>query len=394
MEPEEKIQARNLVKDYILYEKKRLFQRKTKRTVHAVRNITLEIPKGKIIGVLGINGAGKTTAIRMLASLITPTSGVLTMDGVDAVTNHLWVKERINVISGGERNLYWRLTARENLRYFGSLYGLSGKELNERISHLIGIVGLENAQDIPVERYSKGMKQRLQIARGLINGPQYIFLDEPTLGLDIMIAKEIRELISKLAKERGKGVLLTTHYISEAEELCDYIYVLDKGEVIAQGTKEELKELFMYQPELSVVISSEAPSQSMNGAYLDNNMAILNELREHFHDQIRIENGLERVLHISGTSKDWSDVLNILFEQQIQIQNLSIHEPNLEEILMKIISQSREEKYEKEHCRAGFCPGDTADRMRRAWSGRNESGSFAARPTTTRTAWSLTAWWF
>lgn len=348
MEPEEKIQARNLVKDYILYEKKRLFQRKTKRTVHAVRNITLEIPKGKIIGVLGINGAGKTTTIRMLASLITPTSGVLTMDGVDAVTNHLWVKERINVISGGERNLYWRLTARENLRYFGSLYGLSGKELNERISHLIGIVGLENAQDIPVERYSKGMKQRLQIARGLINGPQYIFLDEPTLGLDIMIAKEIRELISKLAKERGKGVLLTTHYISEAEELCDYIYVLDKGEVIAQGTKEELKELFMYQPELSVVISSEAPSQSMNGAYLDNNMAILNELREHFHDQIRIENGLERVLHISGTSKDWSDVLNVLFEQQIQIHNLSIHEPNLEEILMKIISQSREEKYEKE----------------------------------------------
>lgn len=104
----------------------------------------------------------------------------------------------------------------------------------------------------------------------------------------------------------------------------------------------------MYQPELSVVISSEAPSQSMNGAYLDNNMAILNELREHFHDQIRIENGLERVLHISGTSKDWSDVLNVLFEQQIQIQNLSIHEPNLEEILMKIISQSREEKYEKE----------------------------------------------
>ena len=141
---------------------------------------------------------------------------------------------------------------------------------------------------------------------------------------------------------------MTTHYISEAEELCDYIYVLDKGEVIAQGTKEELKELFMYQPELSVVISSEAPSQSMNGAYLDNNMAILNELREHFHDQIRIENGLERVLHISGTSKDWSDVLNVLFEQQIQIQNLSIHEPNLEEILMKIISQSREEKYEKE----------------------------------------------
>ena len=191
------IRAKHLVKDYVLQEKKGLFWQRRKKTIHAVSDITLEIPKGKIIGVLGINGAGKTTTIRMLASLVTPTSGTLTMDGVDGVKNHLWVKEHINVISGGERNLYWRLTARENLRYFGNLYGISKKALNERIAHLLRIVGLENAQDIPVERLSKGMKQRLQIARGLINDPEYIFLDEPTLGLDIMIAKEIRELIAK-----------------------------------------------------------------------------------------------------------------------------------------------------------------------------------------------------
>lgn len=340
--PQRKIIAQHLVKDYILKEKSSLLGRKQKQVIHAVKDISLEIPKGKITGVLGINGAGKTTTIRMLASLIAPTSGVLTMDGVDAVKNHLWVKGRINVISGGERNLYWRLTARENLGYFGSLYGLRGRELKERISLLIGIVGLKDAQDVPVERYSKGMKQRLQIARGLINDPEYIFLDEPTLGLDIMIAKEIRELILNLAKERKKGILLTTHYISEAEELCDYIYVMDKGEVIAQGTKEELKELFMYQPELSIVISSEDESPSINGSYSDNNMAILNELREHFRDRIRFENGTERLLHIRGTSKDWSEVLNVLFEHQIPIHSLSIHEPNLEEILMKIISQSRE----------------------------------------------------
>lgn len=246
------IQAEHLSKTYVLKEKSHLFGKKKVRQISAVRDISLEIPKGKITGVLGINGAGKTTTIRMLASLITPTSGSLTMDGVDAVKNHLWVKERINMISGGERNLYWRLTAQENLRYFGSLYGIGKKELEERIGELLKTVGLEEAKDIPVERYSKGMKQRLQIARGLINEPEYLFLDEPTLGLDILIAKEIRELIHSLAKERGKGILLTTHYISEAEELCDYIYVLDQGQIIARGTKEELKEIFKMKPRMVV----------------------------------------------------------------------------------------------------------------------------------------------
>lgn len=257
-----KIIAQHLVKDYILKEKIKeksgLFGRKQKRVIHAVKDISLEIPQEKIIGVLGINGAGKTTTIRMLASIIAPTSGSLTMNGVDAVKNHLWIKERINVISGGERNLYWRLTAKENLRYFGSLYGLSGDDLDKRITYLLRTVGLEEAANVPVERYSKGMKQRLQIARGLINDPIYLFMDEPTLGLDIVIAKEIRNLVSDLAHKEGRGILLTTHYISEAEELCDYIYILDKGRIIAEGTKEQLKGLLAYEPK--VVTSVQEPS--------------------------------------------------------------------------------------------------------------------------------------
>ena len=257
-----KIIAQHLVKDYILKEKIKeksgLFGRKQKKVIHAVKDISLEIPQEKIIGVLGINGAGKTTTIRMLASVIAPTSGSLTMNGVDAVKNHLWIKERINVISGGERNLYWRLTAKENLRYFGSLYGLSGDDLDKRITYLLRTVGLEEAANVPVERYSKGMKQRLQIARGLINDPIYLFMDEPTLGLDIVIAKEIRNLVSDLAHKEGRGILLTTHYISEAEELCDYIYILDKGRIIAEGTKEQLKGLLAYEPK--VVTSVQEPS--------------------------------------------------------------------------------------------------------------------------------------
>lgn len=257
-----KIIAQHLVKDYILKEKIKeksgLFGRKQKKVIHAVKDISLEIPQEKIIGVLGINGAGKTTTIRMLASIIAPTSGSLTMNGVDAVKNHLWIKERINVISGGERNLYWRLTAKENLRYFGSLYGLSGDDLDKRITYLLRTVGLEEAANVPVERYSKGMKQRLQVARGLINDPIYLFMDEPTLGLDIVIAKEIRNLVSDLAHKEGRGILLTTHYISEAEELCDYIYILDKGRIIAEGTKEQLKGLLAYEPK--VVTSVQEPS--------------------------------------------------------------------------------------------------------------------------------------
>ena len=245
-----KIEAKNLEKQYVLKEKTGLFRSKNKKIVQAVKGVSLEIPKGKIVGVLGINGAGKTTTIRMLASIIEPTAGEITMNGIDAVKNHLWVKERINVVSGGERNLYWRLTASENLKYFGSLYGVKGMELKEKIARLLKLVGLEEVADIPVERYSKGMKQRLQIARGLINDPEYIFLDEPTLGLDIVIAKEIRKVIHELAKKDDKGILLTTHYISEAEELCDYIYILDNGKIIAQGTKEELKELFNCIPKV------------------------------------------------------------------------------------------------------------------------------------------------
>lgn len=326
------IQAAHLCKTYVLRERNGLFRKKTRKEIPAVKNISLEIPRGSITGVLGINGAGKTTTIRMLASLISPTSGTLTMDGMDAVKNHLQVKKRINVITGGERNLYWRLTARENLRYFGNLYGLSGKELEQRIDRLLRAVGLTEAQNIPVERYSKGMKQRLQIARGLINDPEYLFLDEPTLGLDILIAREIRELIRQLAKEQNKGVLLTTHYIREAEELCDSIYLLEKGEIIAQGTKEELAELFQYKPRLAV--QTDLPEDS----------PVWVALRQRFPENIQISPDRSSSFQVEGNAQVWSQVLNLLLEHQVPVEKLNIQEANLEEVLTGILRRSREGK--------------------------------------------------
>jgi ABC-2 type transport system ATP-binding protein len=216
------------------------FLKRKKTRVEAVKDVSLELHKGQIIGLLGINGAGKTTTIKMLSTLLLPTTGRIDVDGLDAVKDAMTVKKRINMIAGGERMIYWRLTARENLWYYGQLYGIDNKILEGRIQRLLEMVGLSEKQDIPVERFSKGMKQRLQIARGLINDPSYIFMDEPTLGLDAAIARELREHVKELACKEGKSILLTTHYIQEVEELCEYVYVMDKGVVIVQGTPKEL----------------------------------------------------------------------------------------------------------------------------------------------------------
>lgn len=329
----EQLIAENLVKTYTLKEKTGLFKPKKKKIVEAVKGISLTIPRGKIIGLLGLNGAGKTTTIRMLSAVVEPTSGKLAIDGIDAVKYNMQVKSRINMITGGERNLYWRLTAKENLEYFGCLYGLSGKKLNDRINYLLNMVELTDAANTPVERYSKGMKQRLQIARGLINNPDYLFLDEPTLGLDIMIAKEMRQYIAKLASEHNKGLLLTTHYISEAEELCDYIYVIDKGTIIAAGTKEELKNLFKYSKEL-VIMANHIPIACIDKIKFS---LQLKDSEISFNSN---ENGTD-ILHFIGNTTIWVSVLNILKEENVEIINVKSKEPDLEETLLSIIKDFR-----------------------------------------------------
>lgn len=208
----------------------------------AVNDLSFHLPPGQVIGLLGLNGAGKTTMIKMLSTLLLPTSGQITLDGLDVTRHTRAVRKRINMIAGGERMVYWRLTGRENLWYFAQLYDVEPRGLQGRIDQLLEQVGLRDAADTVVERYSKGMKQRLQIARGLINDPAYLFLDEPTIGLDAPIARDLRRMVSRLAKE-GKGVLLTSHYLKEVEELCSYIYVIDHGVLVAQGSPDQLKAL-------------------------------------------------------------------------------------------------------------------------------------------------------
>lgn len=302
--------------------KKLLKNKKIKKEV--IKGINIQVPKGKIVGLLGTNGAGKTTTIRMLSTLLTPTSGSITIDGVDINSDEKSSKEKINVISGGERNIYWRLTGRENLEYFGSLYGIEKKKLDNRIKECLTIVKLLDVADIPVEKYSKGMKQRLQIAKGLINNPDYILLDEPTLGLDIVIAKELRHYILRLAKELNKGILLTTHYLKEVEELCDYIYLLDNGIILKEGTTDEL-------------ISSIIPEKTIKVTFEDNAKnnvdSVINSLK--FTIDFNWEN--EDTLIIKSKDNIIQEFISLCNEQgDIFFNSINIVEPSLEDSLMEI----------------------------------------------------------
>jgi ABC-2 type transport system ATP-binding protein len=216
-------------------------RRRTKE-VEAVRGVSFEIAEGELFGLLGPNGAGKTTTIKMLITLLLPTSGSARVLGFDVVKDARKVRERIGYVFGGDRGLYERLPALDNLRYFAELYGVPPREQRPRIDYLLELVGLKGRERERVEGYSRGMRQRLHIARGLLHDPPVLFLDEPTLGVDPVGARELRATIASLT-EAGKTVLLTTHYMFEADALCDRIAVIANGKIVAQGTPRDLKAL-------------------------------------------------------------------------------------------------------------------------------------------------------
>jgi ABC-2 type transport system ATP-binding protein len=208
--------------------------------VEAVRGVSFEIGEGELFGLLGPNGAGKTTTIKMLITLLIPTAGSARVLGYDVVKDAREVRKRIGYVFGGERGLYERLSAFDNLRYFAELYAVPPREQKKRIAELLDLVGLTGREKERVEGYSRGMRQRLHIARGLLHDPPVVFLDEPTIGVDPVGARDLRKTIAALTAG-GKTVLLTTHYMFEADDLCQRIAVINKGEIVAEGTPRDLK---------------------------------------------------------------------------------------------------------------------------------------------------------
>src|SRR6266498_4440867 len=199
--------------------------RRRVKEVEAVRGVSFQIEKGELFGLLGPNGAGKTTTIKMLITLLIPTSGSASVLGYDVVREAREVRRRIGYVFGGDKGLYDRLSALDNLRYFAEVYRVPTRTQRARIAELLELVGLKGRERERVETYSRGMRQRLHIARGLLHDPPVLFLDEPTLGLDPVGARELRSLVAAL-QEGGKTILLTTHYMFEADELCQRIAVI------------------------------------------------------------------------------------------------------------------------------------------------------------------------
>ena len=216
-----------------------LWKTKTKSIV-AVENISFDVGRGELFGLLGPNVAGKTTTVKMLTTLLLPTSGAARIMGLDAVKQTAEVRKHIGFCFSGSRGLYNRLTAIQNLKYFAELYELAPEVTRVRVPELLELVGLSGRGDDRVETYSSGMTQRLHLARALLHNPDVLFLDEPTVGIDPVGSRELRQTIKTLIS-MGKTILLTTHYMAEAEELCNRIAIINKGRLVALDSPDALK---------------------------------------------------------------------------------------------------------------------------------------------------------
>jgi ABC-2 type transport system ATP-binding protein len=218
-----------------------IIRRKSKEIV-ALDGVDLSVQTGELFGMLGPNGAGKTTITRILATILLPSTGTAQVFGLDVVKDAKSIRPRIGLVFGGERGLYWRLSGRDNLQYFADLYKVHPDVARKRIPELLEMVGLTNRANERIENHSRGMKQRLHIARGLIHDPELLFLDEPTIGLDPLAAREMRDMILGL-KKSGKTIFLTSHYMFEMDALCDRVAVLNKGKIMITDTPSALKKL-------------------------------------------------------------------------------------------------------------------------------------------------------
>lgn len=206
--------------------------------VQAVRGVSFIAPDGQITGLLGPNGAGKTTTLRVLYTLIRPDRGKATIDGCDSIRDQIAVQRRIGALPDSH-GLYPRLSARENIRYYGRLHGLSGQALESSIDHLIKLLEMEDIENRVTEGFSSGQRVKVAIARALVHQPGNVLLDEPTNGLDVMSTRSMRAFIRRL-RDEGKCVLFSSHIMQEVSALCDNIVIINQGEVVASGTPEDL----------------------------------------------------------------------------------------------------------------------------------------------------------
>ncbi len=296
----------------------------------AVDSVSFSIAEGELFGLLGPNGAGKTTIINILATLLHPTSGTAEVAGISVSGDRDALRRRIGIVFQ-EPALDGRLTGRENLQFHAMMYGLARQERKERIAQMLDLVDLRDKADLPVEKYSGGMKRRLEIARGLVQHPQVLFLDEPTLGLDTQTRRHIWEYIRKLNREERVTIILTTHYMDEADYLCERVAILDRGKIVALDVPEKLKE----------VLGGDVVSLEIH----EGEDLLVDRLRrvEWIKAMQRLDGHLS--LTMERGDKRIPELMDLARRSGARVHAVSLHQPSLEDVFLHFTGRSiREEE--------------------------------------------------
>ncbi len=305
----------------------RIFKAKGKPIV-ALKNVDLNIDYGEILGLLGANGAGKTTFVKILATLLLPSEGRASVYGFDVIKQAKHIRKIINLVSGGETPGYGILTVRENLWFFSQLYGLSGNLAKERVKQLIQDMELEEYVETRMHKLSTGFKQRLNLARGFINDPKVLFLDEPTLGLDVINAKHIRNYVKDWVRsDKSRAVLLTTHYMAEAEEICDKIAIIYNGSIVAFETPQTLKASM----EKSTVVRIEVKNNS--SLSLENVSGIIGSSVD------SNSNGITKIKVVLDDESRIPVLVSHLANNGCKIMSINTSEPSLEDVYLKYVGR-------------------------------------------------------
>jgi ABC-2 type transport system ATP-binding protein len=290
-----------------------------RRRKEALRGASLQVPSGAIFGLLGPNGAGKTTLLSILATLLLPDSGTATILGHDVVREAGVIRRRLNMASGNA-SFVWSLRPPEVLTFYGGLYGLWGRRLRRRVDELIEQCELGPHAKTEYNALSTGLKQRLALAKALLNDPEVLFLDEPTLGLDPDVSIRLRAQIAALRRERGTTIILTTHYMREAEELCDQIAFIKDGRILAQGTADELKRQIRIGDVIALRLDPVAP-QGLAG--------LPGVLQSHARGEF-----MEYT--VDALDKRLPEILRWLHEQGVLVRDCQVREPELEEVFVEL----------------------------------------------------------
>ena len=294
----------------------------------AVSGVSFEIKAGEIFGLLGPNGAGKTTTIKMLCTLLEPSGGTATVNGYDVVREPGLVRQSLGAVLTGERSVYWKLTGRENLEYFAALYHIPRPVAKRRIAELLERLDLADRADELVERYSSGMKQRVAIAKALLPNPPVLLLDEPTIGLDPQSARNLRELILETRAE-GRTVLLTTHYMEEADQLSDRVGIIDGGKVIALDTPAELKRAIQQQDILQLEVERFDPS--MQPA-----LRALPTVAQVRSNHLDGDGAWSVALHASDSRAVLPGLIELVGSRSGRIRHLEVVQPTLEDVFISL----------------------------------------------------------